>query len=127
MRGTLGIFGMSLIIFLVVCMYFSNVCAVCTLGNEWACPPFFSAFVCGVGLPDVTMALLLFTDSSVSFINFCSSSAPSLLPMFLDDFVTISYDGHNFVSMGDGGFCDFLMAELGCVREYLTIGGLNVE
>ena len=43
-----------------------------------------------------------------------------------DCFVTVSYGGHNFVRMGDGGFCDVLMAELGGVSEYLTIGGFNV-
>ena len=62
---------------------FSNVCAVCTLVNVWARPPRFSESACGVGFPDVSMALLLFTACSVSFIKCCSSSAPSFLPMFL--------------------------------------------
>ena len=83
MRGTPGICGMSLIIFIVVRLYFSNVCAVCTLGNEWARPPCFYESVCGVGFPDVAMVLLFFTACSVSFINCFSSSDPSLLPIFL--------------------------------------------
>ena len=44
---------------------------------------FFIALVCGVGYSDLAMDLLFFTASSVSFSNFCSSSDPSLLPMFL--------------------------------------------
>ena len=43
---------------------------------------FFSALVCGVGFYDLEIALLFFTASSASFSNCCSSSAPSLLPMF---------------------------------------------
>ena len=84
MRGTLGISEMSLVIFIVICLFsFLNVCAVCILGNVWARPPCFSALVCGVGFYDLEMALLFFTASSVSFSNCCSSSATSLLPMFL--------------------------------------------
>ena len=82
-EGTLGIYGMSLTIFIVVRLYCSNVCDVCTLGNAWARSPCFSALLCGVGFPNVAMALLLFTACSVIFINCYSSSAPSLLPMFL--------------------------------------------
>ena len=124
-RGTLRICGMSLTIFLVVRLSFYNVCAVCTLGITWVRLPCFSASVCGVGFPDVAMALLLVSACSVSFINCCSSSFPVIAAHFFYRFVTISYGGHNFVSMGDCGFCDFLMAELGGVGEYLTVGCLN--
>ena len=55
---------MSLAIFLVVRLLLSNVCAVCTPGDAWD-------------------RLLFFTACYVSFINGCSSFAPSLLPMFL--------------------------------------------
>ena len=126
MRGTLGIYGMSLTIFILVCLSFSNVCAVCTLGNIWARPPCFSASLCGFGFHDVEMALLFFTACYVIFINFCSSSDPSFLQMFLDEFVSISYGGHNFVRMGHGGFCDVLLAELGVVGASLTVGCIDV-
>ena len=43
-----------------------------------------------------------------------------------DCFVTIIHGGHNFVGMGDGGLCDFLMAELGGVGDSLTVGFFNV-
>ena len=72
-RGTLGISGMSLVTFLLIRLFsFSNVCAVCTLRNAWACSPCFSELVCGVGFSDMAMALLFFTASSVSFSNCCS-------------------------------------------------------
>ena len=84
MRGTLGISGMSLVIFLVICLFsFSNICAVCTLGNAWARPPCFSELVCGVEFSDLALSLLFCTAYSLSFSNCCSSSSPSLLPMFL--------------------------------------------
>ena len=51
---------------------------------------------------------------------------PVVAARFFDSFVTISYGGHNFVGMGDGGFCDFFMAELGGVGEPLTVGCLDV-
>ena len=51
---------------------------------------------------------------------------PVISAHVFDGFVTISYGGHNFVSMGDGGFCDFLMAKLGGVGESLTVGCLDV-
>ena len=62
-RGTLGICGMSLAIFHVIRLSL-NVCAVCNLGDAWA-------------------RLGFCTACSISLINFCSSSSPSLLPMFL--------------------------------------------
>ena len=87
-RVTLVISGMSLVIFIVIRLFsFSNICAVCTLGNAWARLPCFYALLCGVGFSDLAMALLFFTASSVSFSNYCSSSAPSLLTMFLISFL----------------------------------------
>ena len=121
MRGTFGTSGMSLVIFLVIRLFsFSNVCAVCTLGNAWARSSCFSVLVCGVGFYDFEMALLLFTDSSVQFI------CPVIAAYVFDGFVTISYGGHNFFGIGDVGFCDFLMAGLGGVGESLNVGCLNV-
>ena len=66
-KGTIGICGMSLATFLVVRML-SNFCTVCNLVYAWA-------------------RLVFFTACFVSFINCCSSSALSLLPMFLMDLV----------------------------------------
>ena len=63
-RGTLGTCGMSLTIIIVIGLFLFSGCAVCTLGDAWA-------------------RSLLCTVFSVSFINFFSSSAPSLLFMCL--------------------------------------------
>ena len=43
-----------------------------------------------------------------------------------DGFGTISYGGHAFVGMGDGGFCYILVAKLGSVGEPLAIGCFDV-
>ena len=84
MRVILGISGIFLVIFLVIRLFsLSNVCAVCTLVNVRARSPCFSALVWGIGFPGLEMDLFFFTVYSVSFNNCCSSSALSLLPMFL--------------------------------------------
>ena len=46
--------------------------------------------------------------------------------MFFDSFGTISYGSHDFIGMGDGGFCDYLVDKLSGVGEPLTVGYLDV-
>ena len=51
---------------------------------------------------------------------------PVVAAHVFDSFGVISYGGHNFVSMGNGGFCDYFVAKLGGVGEPFTVGFLDV-
>ena len=50
---------------------------------------------------------------------------PVIAARVFDCFVTIRYGGHKIFGKGNGRFCDFLMAELGGVGEYIAVGFLN--
>ena len=51
---------------------------------------------------------------------------PVVAAYVIDGFGTISYGGHNFVGMGDGGIHDYLVVTMGGVDEPLTVGCLDV-